>query len=611
MFHGIVPCLRRNGRCVIIKAMQKAPTVTPAKLPPLPIGNSDWAHIAEHDWHADKTQLISGLLDKDTTVALFTRPRRFGKTFAQKKLKTFLEKTEKSNAHLFEGTKVWQNPAHRAEQGKYPVIHITFKDAKGDGWEDVLRKIGAAVRSEFKRHRESFDDENCAEDARSLFRDVLDRNKVPVDLDTSLGVLAATVHAHHGVKPVILIDEYDSPINYAATHGFGENCLQFFRNFLSGALKDGEHCRLGVITGILRVAKEGVLSDLNNLEAWSVFDDDYSDCFGFTEEEVRALLVACGRADKIDEAKDWYDGYRFGASEIYNPWSVLNYARRGFVPEAYWTSTSSNDLVADVMSRLTPEMRKDMAGLFGDEGQLVPCARELGKYGIIQNNPKIIWSLLVHTGYLKVLSGPNGDGDAVLAFPNKELRKVFKDDILDPMENVPSVGGDVRGIMRALTAGDAEKFRKSVEAFLVSSASYFDMAHEDFFHGLLLGLLALGRDHYEIRSNREEGDGRPDIAMKPRPGVPLPGVILELKSPKIPPRASQKRIQSLVESAAREALGQIAEKRYAEAMEQELAERDQPLVARHSSLVAAEDAPLRVLRYGIGFLGKHVALAKE
>ena len=573
----------------MVSRMENKPWDSRSKLPPLPIGNSDWSDVKARYWSADKTQLISGLLDRQSTVALFTRPRRFGKTFALEMLHTFFEKTEKSNARLFEGTKVWQDPAHRAEQGKYPVIQITFKDAKGNDWKDVRASVETAIAKEFRRHAAVFEAEECPPEWKAASSAIRMGTSTEAQLNASLGTLAEALHAHHGEKPVILIDEYDSPINYAATHGFGEETLQFFRNFLSGGLKDGRHCRLGVITGILRVAKEGVLSGLNNLEVWSVFDGDYSDCFGFTEDEVRELLTDCGRPDKIDEAKDWYDGYRFGLSEIYNPWSVLNYARRGFVPEAYWTSTSSNDLVSDAMSRMTPEMREALEGLFGDGGQLLPCAKELGKYGVIQNNPKIIWSLLVHTGYLKVLSGPNADGDAILAFPNKELRKVFKDDILDPMENVSGVGDDVRGIMRALTAGDAEKFRKSVEAFLVSSASYFDMAHEDFFHGLLLGLLALGRDHYEITSNREEGDGRPDIAMKPRPGVPLPGVILELKSPKLPARASQKRIAATLEAVAREARDQIDAKRYAAGMEAD---------------------GLAVLKYGIGFFGKHVALAK-
>ena len=581
--------LRHARRHGIVGDMQHTPPTTPGKLPPLPIGNSDWAEVKAGYWSADKTQLISGLLDRKSTVALFTRPRRFGKTFAIEMLHTFFEKTEKSNAHLFEGTKVWRNPAHRAEQGRYPVIHITFKDAKGKDWEGVRAFVEDAVAKEFRRHAAVFEAEGCPPEWKAASSAIRMGTSSEAQLNASLGTLAEALHVHHGEKPVILVDEYDTPINHAATHGFGEEALQFFRNFLSGALKDGKHCRLGVITGILRVAKEGVLSGLNNPEVWSVFDDDYSDCFGFTEEEVRALLAACGRPDKIGEAKDWYDGYRFGHSEIYNPWSVLNYARRGFVPEAYWTSTSSNDLVADVLAKMTPRMRVALADLFEKGERVVPCARELGPYGLIQDNPEIIWSLLVHTGYLNVLSGPDSNGQATLAFPNRELRKVFRDDILGPIKCAPAAGDDLNDILQSLTSGDAEKFRKSLEAFLVSSASYFDMAHEDFFHGLILGLLALGRDYYEIKSNREEGDGRPDIAMKPRPGVPLPGVILELKSPKIPARASQKRIAATLEAAAHEAREQIDEKRYAAEMEAE---------------------GIHVLKYGVGFSGKRVALAK-
>ena len=570
--------------------MARIKTDKKAKLPALPIGNSDWAHVVANDWHADKTQLISGLLDKDATVALFTRPRRFGKTFALRMLRTFFEKTEKSNAHLFKGTKVWRNPEHRSEQGKYPVLYITLKDAKGGDWEAVRSKIAAAMRVEADRHRAAFTSKKCAEYAKSLFKDILDRTKLPSDLDTSLGVFSAALHAHYGEKPVILIDEYDSPINYAATHGFGEECLQFFRNFLSGAMKDGDHCRLGVMTGILRVAKEGVLSGLNNPKVYSVFDEAFSDCFGFTEDEVRGMLATFGHPEKFAEAKDWYDGYLFGGGEIYNPWSLLNYVDDGFKPRPYWTNTSSNDLVTDVMSRMTPAMRDALADFFENGKAEISCSVELGKYGTIQNNPEIIWSLLVHTGYLKVLSGPDSKKLATVAFPNKELAQVFEDDILDPIKCVPAVGDDLRDILRAVTSGDAEKFRKSVEAFLVSSASYFDTAKEDFSHGLLLGLLAMGHDYFEIKSNREGGDGRPDILMKPRPGVTLPGVVLELKSPAIPARASQKRMNALLASAAKKARKQIDEKRYAAEMEAE---------------------GIAVLKYGIGFHGKCIALAKE
>jgi hypothetical protein len=586
-----------------------AENTIPAKRLPLPVGNSDWAAVKGGYWSADKTQLISGLLDRKATVALFTRPRRFGKTFAINMLQTFFEKTPESNAHLFEGTKVWSNPAHRAEQGKYPVISITFKDAKGADWTQTLMKIDAAIRTEYKRHREAFLSDNCDDDAKSLYRDILDRTKTPPDLDTSLGILASTLHSVHGERPVILVDEYDSPINWAATHGFGEEALQFFRDFLSGAMKDGRHCRLGVITGILRVAKEGVLSGLNNPEVWSVFDDEYADCFGFTEGEVADLLTTYGHPEKLDEAKGWYDGYRFGSFEIYNPWSVINYVRRNFKPAAYWANTSSNDLVADIMTRFPADVRSALPDLFEKGRRLVPCATELGRYGTIQDNPQILWSLLVHTGYLKVLEGPNSLKMATLAIPNREVREVFQDDILAPLAHAPSVRGDLQNILGALTSGDAEAFRKSLEAFLVSSASYFDTAREDFFHGLVLGLLAFGVDYYEITSNREMGDGRPDIAMKPRPGVPLPGVILEFKAPKIPARASRKRIDALLAAAAREALGQIEERRYAEEMERELAERDLSTV-QPFNLSTAQDAPPRVLRYGVAFLGKRVALAK-
>ena len=566
---------------------------TTSKVPkrlPLPVGNSEWAYVVAEYWSADKTQLISGLLDKKSTVALFTRPRRFGKTFALRMLKTFFEKTEKSNVDLFKGTKVWQNPKHRAEQGRYPVISITLKDAKGATWEETRDMIVDAVRDEYDCHRAVFVAEDCIDTARVFHRRLCIEQITPRNFQRALGILAAALHAHYGERPVILIDEYDSPINYAATHGFGEEALQFFRNFLSSALKDGEHCRLGVMTGILRVAKEGVLSGLNNPKVYSVFDDDFSDCFGFTEDEVCELLTAYGHPEKMDEAKAWYDGYLFGGQEMYNPWSLLNYVDDGFIPQPYWTNTSSNDLVTDAISRMTPAMRDALADFFEKGSHIVPCARELGRYGTIQNNPQIIWSLLVHTGYLKVLSRPDGNNQAVLAFPNKELKRVFRDDILNPITCTPTVGDDLQNILMSLTSGDGESFRKSVERFLVSSASYYDTAKEDFFHGLVLGLLAIGREYFEIRSNREEGDGRPDILMKPLPGVTLPGVILEFKSPVLPRRASQKRIDALLASAAKQARKQIDDKRYAAEM---------------------EIAGIVVLKYGIGFSGKHVALASQ
>ena len=298
--------------------MQKKNVQSGDNFPSLPVGNSDWAAVKAGYWSADKTQLISGLLDKKSTVAVFTRPRRFGKTFAMNMLQTFFEKTEKSNAHLFKGTKVWQNPAHRAEQGKYPVIFITFKDAKGGTWEDTLRGICAAVRIEYKRHRPVLEAADCDEDVQSFFKDVLDRGKIPTDIDTSLGALAAALHAHYKVKPVILIDEYDSPINYAATHGFGEEALQFFRNFLSGAMKDGKHCRLGVMTGILRVAKEGVLSVGQKLASLnSVYELQLQTVNAQIEAQKSAAAAA-------KEAADAQTAFANGAKQLQKQVTDLN-----------------------------------------------------------------------------------------------------------------------------------------------------------------------------------------------------------------------------------------------------------------------------------------------
>ena len=559
------------------------------RLLPLPVGNSDWVELRREYWSADKTQLISGLLERRTTVALFTRPRRFGKTTAMRMIRAFFEKTEGGGAHLFENTKVWSIPECRAEQGKYPVIFISLKDAKGSDWNRMRTFMRQAIASEFLRHADVFSADDCIPEWKAA-SDAMRMGTADEETMTgALSVLAQAIHSHHGEKPVILIDEYDSPINYAATHGFGEEAMQFFRNFLSGALKDGKHCRMGILTGILRVAKEGVLSGLNNLKVYSVFDEAFSDCFGFTEEEVRGLLAYYGHPEKIDEAKDWYDGYSFGGRDMYNPWSLINYVQDGFKPRPYWTSTSSNDVVTDLISQMTPGMRGVLADFFEKGERVVACPTELGPYGTVQNDPRRIWPLLVHTGYLKALSAPDESGMARLSFPNRELVRVFREDILAPLNRAPVVGDDLQSILECLATGDAEGFRKGVEAFLVSSASYFDTAREDFFHGLLLGLLALGRDSFEIKSNRESGDGRPDISMKPRPGKPFPGVILELKSPRVSPDASAEQIEAALAASAKEARSQIDERRYAAEM---------------------EAAGIAVLKYGVGFLGKRVSLAK-
>ena len=396
--------------------------------PPLPVGNSNWAEVKAGYWSADKTQLISGLLDKKSTVAIFTRPRRFGKTFAMNMLQAFFEKTEKSNACLFKGTKVWRNPSHRAEQGKYPVIFITFKDAKGGTWKEVRQMITDAIRDEFDRHHEAFESECCIETARSFHHKLCIEQSTPSNLQRALGILAAALHAHYKAKPVILIDEYDSPINYAATHGFGEEALQFFRNFLSGAMKDGKHCRLGVITGILRVARDAYLNGELSEDLYSIFDRCYTDCFGLTEGEVKSLLKAYGRIDKIDEVRAWYGGNFVGESELFNPGLVLEYVKNGFTAQAQ-SDEDDDDVVVDaIKTKLTPSVRDDLSEIINDGSVFVGYDRYPDGAAIANPDEDSVFTLSVHAGYLRA-RGEQNLGYGHVDCPNAE-RKEFWNTVL-------------------------------------------------------------------------------------------------------------------------------------------------------------------------------------
>ncbi len=398
---------------------------SPRKLLPLPIGNSDWAHIAAHDWHADKTQLISGLIDRDATVALFTRPRRFGKTFALKMLRTFFEKAEKGNAHLFRGTKVWQDPAHRKEQGKYPVIHVTLKDAKGGDWLNVRALIESAVAAEFRRHAVVFADKGCPPEWQSASSAIRQGRSTDAQLNLALGTLAEALHAHYGAKPVVLIDEYDSPINYAATHGFGEEALQFFRNFLSAALKDGRHCRLGVMTGILRMARDTYLNGELSENLNSIFDCCYTDCFGLTEAEVKSLLKAYGRIDKIDEVRAWYGGYFVDESELFNPASVLEYVKNGFTAKAHSDEDDDDLVVEAIKSKLTPSTRDDLSEIINGGSAFVGYDIYPDGAVIINQDENSVFTLSVHAGYLRA-RGEQKLGFGHVDCPNAERKEFWK-----------------------------------------------------------------------------------------------------------------------------------------------------------------------------------------
>ena len=558
---------------------------------PLPVGKSDWEEVAGRCYCVDKTLFIRDLLESSTSVALFTRPRRFGKTTAMQMLKCFFEKRgedEPDVRHLFESRAI----AHceradewMARQGKSPVIYLTFKDHKARTWEAAVERLVLDIGSEFRRHAECIKS-LPSDKEREHFTDICEERGSLALLGTSLGLLAKALHLHYGEKPYVLIDEYDSPINSASANGYYDEMVAFMREFLPGAMKDNNHVEMGVMTGVLRVAKEGILSGLNNLEVYTVFDEPFSEYFGFTEAEVEEMARYYGREDKIPEIKSWYDGYDFGGREMYNPWSVLYYFKANCKPQPYWLDTSSNDLINELVENLPFDMVETLESVLkkekGGDNPVVPMATELGPYQSICERPETLYALLVSTGYLKPTGGIIG-GNCEVAIPNREIEQVFKADILSKLRKESGQSRALRAVEVAFFRHDPNAFKEHVEQFLLESASYFDTTAESFYHGLVLGMLSFMRDFYVIASNRESGYGRFDIMLKPRPEHrEFPAVIIEVKAAK----GEADDLDALAAAARR----QIDEKNYAASFEAE--------------------GITDIMKFGYAFFGKRSAICR-
>ncbi len=557
------------------------------ELLPKPVGRSDWEYIAANSYCVDKTLFIRDLIDADIGTALFTRPRRFGKTTAMQMLKCFFEKRgegEPDVRRLFECRAIGKLPnagKYMSRQGKAPVIYLTFKDHKALDWESAQRKLIWDVGEEFARH----DDAATAlpkDSERSAFARISDGKSDINDLSQALGLLAKALHLHYGVKPYVLIDEYDSPVTTASTNGYYTEMVTFMRMFLSGALKDNNHVEMGIMTGVLRVAKEGMLSGLNNLKVYTVFDEDFGEFFGFTPEEVEEMARYYGREDKLPEVREWYDGYVFGGREMYNPWSVLYYFDNHCKPGAYWLDTSSNDIIAELVETLPFDMGKTLGGILKGAKTRVPMTTELGPYQFIRNTPQTLYALLVSAGYLKP-AGEIVDERCLVAIPNREVEQVFTREILFKLRRVSNSSEAENELENSLIDGDAEAFKHYVERFLLESASYFDASSEGFYHGLLLGILSFMRKTFIVTSNSESGYGRFDIMLKPRPEWRnFPGVVIEVKA--------AKDDADDLDTLAAEARRQIDEKRY-----------DAALLA---------EGVTDILKFGYAFRGKRSAIAK-
>ena len=435
--------------------------VNKAKLP-LPVGISDYRVASTEYYYVDKTLMIKDFLDERPQVALFTRPRRFGKTLNMDMLRTFFEKTDEDTSVYFRDKAIWKQGAkYQAYQGKYPVVFLSFKDVKCETWQETLQKLSEIIGSEFARHTELLTTEACNDVDKAYFRRVMERAAGDVELSGALLTLTRMLHEHHKIAPVIIIDEYDTPIQQGHNRDFYDQVILFMRNLFSGGLKDNSHLTFGFLTGILRVAKESIFSGLNNLSVYSIVDDSFSAYFGFTHEEIKQMAAYYGAGGKYDELCEWYDGYRFGESEIFNPWSVINYFQRKCRLQAYWVSTSSNDVIGEVLRKSSSELYEKLYALL--RGETITTYIDTGVvYPQIGSDPSSVYSFLLVTGYLKLVSvvPPLGEGALCeVALPNQEIAFVYKKEILDKLSATIPQSTSI-SIQKAIYSGDAESLKK-------------------------------------------------------------------------------------------------------------------------------------------------------
>jgi hypothetical protein len=523
----------------------------------LPIGISDFRELREKTLtYVDKTGLLIDLIDMPgAKVLLLPRPRRFGKTLNLSMLRCFFERQPEDLSHLFADLAVWRaGDAYREHFQRYPVIFLTFRDVKAASfeqcWAGVTRKIQTLVRE----HRALLDSGVLQPGEEKDFHALLDGTAEPVLYRNALGDLSRYLHRATGERAIILIDEYDQPIHAGYVHGYAREILDFCRAFLTSGLKDNPHLERGVITGILRVARESIFSGLNNLGVYTLLRSRFATSFGFTENEVQDLLASAGRSDAMAEVQRWYNGYRFAGHVIYNPWSVLNFlADAGEPAQPYWLNTSDNALIKHLLEHHAGRLHAPFEDLLAGRS----VERTIDENVILdqlEDDEDALWNLLVFSGYLNAEAQPRPPGAPMtifrLSIPNIEVRLVYTETFNDWMKKrLRSQGGDLRRFIEALLGGDATGLEHEIQALARSMLSYHDTAKhpEALYHGFMLGLLAVLEPGHTVRSNRESGKGRPDVLIAPRtPGQP--GVVLELKLA----RHGKKTLEQALDEGARQ-----------------------------------------------------------
>ena len=512
----------------------------------LAIGVSNFKKIIEGDfYYFDKTKFIEEIINDGSEVKLFTRPRRFGKTLNMSMLKYFFDiENKEENKKIFKDLYIEKTEAFK-EQGQYPVIFLSLKDLKALTWEQMEKAIKSAISRLFSEYKYLLNDLDKFDTL--AFENILLKNTELEDLKEALKFLTRILYEKYNKKVVVLIDEYDSPLVSAYINGYYEKAKDFFKTFYSSVLKDNSYLQMGVLTGIIRVIKAGIFSDLNNLRTYTILSDVYTDSYGLTEEEVEKSLKYYGIEQEISNVKDWYDGYRFGDSEVYNPWSILNFLDFKEL-RAYWVDTSGNDLIKDVLKNITKNTIEALERLFNGEGlkQNISGTSDLSK--LLSEDE--LWELMLFSGYLTVEEKID-QKNYVLRLPNKEIKELFRDTFL---EKYFGRGSKLLYLMEALTENRIDEYEERLQEILLTSVSYNDTkkGNEAFYHGLIMGMGLYLEGEYITKSNIESGLGRYDFVIEPKNKAKR-AYIMEFKS--------TDNIEKL-EEVSKEALEQIENKKY-------------------------------------------------
>ncbi|MFZ8018362.1 AAA family ATPase [Fusobacterium watanabei] len=518
----------------------------------LPIGLSDFKELIEENYYYfDKTNLIDEVIKDGSKVKLFVRPRRFGKTLNMSMLKYFFDiKKAQENRKLFKDLYI-EKTENFKEQGQYPVVFLSLKDLKARTWEEMERGIKNLLQEVFSEHKYLI--KELDEFDLSILKKIINKEVELEGLKSSLKFLTKILYEKYNKKVVVLIDEYDAPLVSAYHNKYYEKAKDFFKTFYSSVLKDNPYLQMGVMTGIIRVIKAGIFSDLNNLNTYTILSDFYPNCYGLTEEEVKKSLIDYNLEYEMGDVKDWYDGYRFGKSEVYNPWSILNFLHAKEL-RAYWVDTSGNDLINDVLKIVRKDIIRDLKKLFDGEGlkQNLSGTSDLSRL----LSEEEIWELMLFSGYLTVEEKIDEDY-YILRLPNKEVRRLFKRTFI---ERYFGRGNKLIDLIEALTENRIEDYEETLQDILLKSVSYNDTkkGNEAFYHGFILGMSLYLEGEYIVKSNIESGLGRYDVSIEPK-NKNKRGYILEFKA--------TDNVDKL-EEISKEALKQIEEAKYSSTLKQ-------------------------------------------